>query len=158
MEKLYGVFKFTFDSRRWTAQNEKNWEVYYNYIMKEDHGFGITAESNGWYRGTDITTEDKNQALRWAQEKRYEAKEERSRARYGYSSYRDAIVVHECDEKGEWIASPAEIKRAIEWRLNGGEGLRNWETSPAIVIGEVKDEYVNVVDKLIAKLGLGDAE
>lgn len=116
----FGVAKTSYDSSRKTWEEEKNWE--YAYIITEglEHGT-FFAQNIGSYVGetlVDTKEEAKNGSYKIRDYDRYKL----ANRRYGYSSYKHRIWVHEFLTKngrnGVYLPTVGEIKKGMEYIAN----------------------------------------
>ena len=105
----YATIKTSFNSSRTTWEAEKAWE--YAYMITEGLGNGTFFAEGGIFETKDEATRKSYNVREWA---RYD----RSRARYGYSSYKDRIWVHEVISRngrnGAYLPTVGEIKKGME--------------------------------------------
>lgn len=105
----YGVAKTSFNSSRTTWDEAKNWE--YAYIITSGLGVGTFF--------ADKLFETKEEAKSHSYQVRDWASYDRSRARYGYSSYKDRIWVHEYitkgGQRGAYLPTVGEIKKGLAY-------------------------------------------
>ena len=109
----WAVIKTSFDSSRKTWDDEKAWE--FAYIITEGLGVGTFFPQGGIF-------DTKEEAQRKSVDIRQYAAYDRSRARYGYSSYKDRIWVHQVISKsgrnGVYLPTVGEIKKGLEYIAN----------------------------------------
>ena len=149
----YAVIKTSFDSSRKTWDEEKNWE--YAYMITEGlaHGTFFPQRSG---RGTIFNTKEEAK-LASCDIREYDRYELANR-RYGYSSYKHRIWVHEVlsrgGSNGVYLPTVGEIKKGMEYIANNlkSENFRaewaDWAVAhdgmtPAQVREELIENYLN---------------
>lgn len=110
----YGVAKTSFDSSRKTWEEEKNWEYAYMITTGLEHGtFFAQRASKGTFFETIVGAQEAASDIR--EYDRYEL----ANRRYGYSSYKHRIWVHEFITKdgsnGVYLPTVGEVKKGIEY-------------------------------------------
>ena len=147
----YAVIKTSFDSSRKTWDEEKAWQYAYMITEGLDHGTFFPQRAS---RGTIFNTKEE------AQNASYDIREydryELEHRRYGYSSYKHRIWVHEVLIKGSngvYLPTTGEIKKGMEYIANNlqSENYRqewvDWAVahdgmSPAQIREELIENYL----------------
>lgn len=109
----YAVIKTSFNSSRTTWDKEKSFQ--FAYII-------INGLSHSTFYPQSGVFETKEDAQREASDIRFWAREEKSRQRYGYASYKNRIWVHEVikapGKSAAYLPTVGEIKKGMEYIHN----------------------------------------
>lgn len=136
--KYYAAYN-TSTKRRETWQDLKNWTIIDMIINGDEPGFFNHSKA----------TEDKEEALRAAEELREENRISRQYSK-SLSGWFYKVFVHQCNSKGDYLPTLHEVKKAIQWATD-----RAMESpSSAWKYAEVLGKDVKVVYKeLLQKIG-----
>ena len=140
----WAVIKTSFNSSRTTWEEEKNWE--YAYMITEGLDKGTFFPQNGLYDSKEEAQQNSHKVREWAAY-------DRSRARSGYSAYKDRIWVHEVVSRGgiqgTYLPTVGEIKKGMEYIANNlkSENFRSewvdWAMKhEGMTAAQIRDELI----------------
>lgn len=135
----YGVAKASFDSSYHTWNEEKVMEIAYIIILGLEEGTFFT----------DKLFKTKEEAIEHSYDVHDYSSYERSRRRYGYSSYKDRIWVHEYLSKssyrGVYLPTIGEIKKGMEFiaESNTSQEYNDWAANhKGMTAAQVREELI----------------
>lgn len=148
----YGVAKTSFDSSRKTWDEAKNWEYAYIITSGLEHGT-FFAQNFGAYVGETLV-DTKEEAQGKSYQIRAFAAYDRARRRYGYSSYKDRIWVHEFLTKdghnGVYLPTVGEVKKGMDYIYKNimsekfdTDWLAWWEAHEGMKPAQVRQELID---------------
>ena len=114
MEKSYGVFKICYNTYQYSSTDERNNQVIH-LVFGESWW---TAECTGFLGNRRGIFDSKADAQREASDLRWTDRESRRNERCAYHKYAHRFFIHECDAKGNYIPSKAEIKKAVKYYID----------------------------------------